>query len=177
MIHGVEIKEAYKTYKPPKWVHPAVRRILDGLPPEHLAGLRTVVLRDAGGLNHQRRHSKTWSRQKKVKVRECLGLYHARYGGEPAWIELFMDNILCQVHFNNWVHAMQDVAVGETLCHEIGHHIHSTRAPEFREKEDVAEKWQLRLMRQYLRRKYWYLHPVLWSLQIFRPLMERYVSK
>jgi hypothetical protein len=48
------------------------------------------------------------------------------------------------------------MVLGEVLFHEIGHHIHYTQAPEFREREDVAEDWKKRLSKIYFRKRYWY---------------------
>jgi hypothetical protein len=50
--------------------------------------------------------------------------------------------------------------LGEIIFHEIGHHIHATTQPEYREREDVADEWQRRLLRAYLRRHYGYLRPL-----------------
>ena len=38
--------------------------------------------------------------------------------------------------------------------HEIGHHVHRTVRPEYREKEDVADVWKVRLQRNYYRRRF-----------------------
>ena len=52
----------------------------------------------------------------------------------------------------------------EVLFHEIGHHIHKTQAPEFKEREDVAESWEKRLCKIYFRKRYWYLTPIAYVL-------------
>jgi hypothetical protein len=39
------------------------------------------------------------------------------------------------------------------LFHEIGHHIHFTVRPEYREREDVADVWKVRLERNYWRQR------------------------
>ena len=43
---------------------------------------------------------------------------------------------------------------------------------EHREPEDVADRWADRLLRAYIRRRYWYLHPLLVAvglvLKLFR---------
>jgi len=160
MAHNVEIVEAYRTYSPPAWVRATVDRILSGIPAGRLSGLRTVVLTDAVGLNHDRRREKTRSRKKKIKIRESLGLYHHKWKSEPAWIELFVDNIVPWYGKTTWLRFMRDWAIGEVLTHEIGHHIHSTNAPEFREREDVADKWTGKLLVPYLTRRYWYFFPL-----------------
>jgi len=160
MPHNVEIVEAYRTYSPPAWVRSTVDRILSGVPAGYLSGLRTVVLTDAGGLNYDRRRAKTRSRRKKLKISESRGLYHRKWNGEPAWIELFVDNIVPWYGRMTWLRFIRDFAIGEVLAHEVGHHIHSTKAPEFREREDVADKWSRKLLVPYLMRRYWYFFPL-----------------
>jgi len=66
-----------------------------------------------------------------------------------------------------------DNALGEVLFHEIGHHIHTTQAPEFKECEDVAEKWRKRLTRIYFRKRYWYLLPIAYMLYPLSWLIKR----
>ena len=51
---------------------------------------------------------------------------------------------------------------GEALYHEIGHHIHAAHRPVYKGKEDVAEYWRRKLWVRFVRRRYWYLFPVLY---------------
>ena len=44
-----------------------------------------------------------------------------------------------------------EMGLREVLFHEIGHHIHTTVRREHREREDVADVWKLRLVRNYFR--------------------------
>jgi hypothetical protein len=37
------------------------------------------------------------------------------------------------------------VLVARVRFHEIGHHFHATIRPEFEEREDVADRWQVKL--------------------------------
>jgi len=160
MAHRVEIREVYRTYAPPAWVRPTVERILDQIPDKFITGLKTVVLTEASGLSRHRRRAKTTSRRKKVRIREAWGLYHQKSKGEPAWIELFVDNI---VHWHGGmlrVQFIRDYVIGEVLLHEVGHHIHATKAPEYKEKEDVADEWKARMLRLYLLKRYWYFLPL-----------------
>jgi len=179
--HNITIREAYKDYTPPVPAAEIVDRLLSGLPPKRLIGLKTVVLTNAAGLSHDERRAKTWSRKRKVRIRECRGLYHQEWKNEPAWIELFVDSIL-QI----WPRAtlriplLRDLAFSDVLFHELGHHIHKTQAPEYKEREDVAEDWERRLDRYYYRRKYWYLAPlflVLWVIVRICRVVGRAVKK
>jgi hypothetical protein len=49
--------------------------------------------------------------------------------------------------------------IGRVLFHELGHHIHLTTRPEFKEKEDVADDWSKRLMRNAVRRRHRFMRP------------------
>lgn len=157
----IEICESYKDYSPPSWVRRSVERLIDGVPGKYVNGLHSVILTNIDGLNHSRRRQKTLSRKRKVAVRECRGLYHYKCQGKAATIELFVDKII-----HRWpilvvkAPLFQDLLLTEVLYHELGHHIHSTRAPEHREREDVAEDWQKKLGRHYFRQRYKWLKPV-----------------
>ena len=126
----IEIKSAYRDYRPPVNAEKAIRRMIDLTQPEYLAGLRTVVLCNAAGLNHERRRSKTRRRGETVAIRDCGGLYHPKWKGEPAWIEIFVDNVL-----DGWprlfvaIPPARDLLLGRVLFHELGHHIHATIVP------------------------------------------------
>jgi hypothetical protein len=163
--HGVIIQDAYKDFIPPVNARRIVSCLLSGIPGKYISGIKTVVLTNTQGLNRERRKQKTRSRKRKVRIRESCGLYHQQWHNEPAWIEIFVDN-LCQ-YWPSWIlriPLLRDLAFAETVFHEIGHHIKKTQVPEFAEREDVADKWTERLSRQYMRRRYWYLMPLLFGL-------------
>jgi len=164
---GVAVVEAYNQYQPPAGFRRGVETLLAGVPERCLAGLGQVILRDAEGLLRRERRSKTRSRGRKVPLSACRGLYHASRSGRSAHVELFVDNIV-----DSWpsgllrIPFLRDIAISETLFHELGRHMHATVAPEFREREDVADAWRKRLRRHYFRRRYWYLLPLLWPLSL-----------
>ncbi len=57
----------------------------------------------------------------------------------------------------------------DTLYHEIGHHIHTVHKPIHEEREDVAVEWSRKLWSHFLRKRYWYLMPILYPLaKLFR---------
>ena len=126
MSHNVEVVEAYRNYKPPRWVCPTTKKILNTIDPKYLGGLKTVVLRNADGLNHDRRRGKTLYRKKKVQIKTALGLYHQKWNGELAWIEIFVDNIENSLGKCIWIPLFRDIEFGGILTHEIGHHVHKT---------------------------------------------------
>ena len=176
--HGVVIREVYKDYSPPARASRAVDRLLNGIPKKRLAGLKTVVITNSAGLSHDQRKGKTKARGRKVPVARCGGFYHEKWRGEPAWIQLLLDNILEGVPKRMLrIPLLRDVPLTEALFHELGHHIHKTQAPQHKEPEDVADDWKKRLSRQYLRRRYWYLMPLFFVLRFVLKPVGRMMTK
>ena len=167
---SVPVNEAYRDWKPPAWVRPTVCRLLEGVDSRYSSGLDAVVLTNVGALNSQRKRGKTWSRRHKVSLAHCRGLYHPRHQSQGAWIEVFVDQVLKGTP--SWICAvplLRELHFADTLFHELGHHIHRTQAPEFREREDVADAWRLRLGQEMFRTR----HPHLrLALRPFRPLIS-----
>lgn len=157
-----QIVEAYKDYSPPPQVLRIVRVLLRYVPPERLVGLRTVVLTNHAALSRDKRRRKIRRRGRKVGMRIALGSYHQAWKGKPAWIDLFVDRIVAEYDFPFMFHlpVIPYIAFSGVLYHEIGHHIHKTSRPEFREQEDVADKWRDKLGSRFLWKHYWYLSPL-----------------
>jgi hypothetical protein len=161
----------FSGYTPPYDVVPIVERMVATVPPKYLIGLSKVVLTNSSGLSRKLRRSVTKARKHKVRVVEARGLYHPAWKGNQAWIEIFVDNTLRQWEKGWWLkfNYLREMLLGDVLFHEIGHHIHATVQPEFREGEDVADGWKLRLIRQYNR----FRHPwLIASLFPFQPLIN-----
>jgi hypothetical protein len=162
----VKVEERYRDWSPPVSVAHAVTQMIEGVPERFTAGMDSIILTNASGLNHSDRRSKVTAAGHKVRIAESGGLYHQAWKGKPAWIELFIDNIFAGIPQRALRFSfLRDMVLGSVLFHEIGHHVHRTCAPEFREKEDVAEDWSVRLLGPYMRRRYWYLLP-------FRPIVR-----
>jgi len=164
MTNAVGVHEAYRDWVPPVWVLPTLHHVLECVDRSYLAGLDTVVLTNTGALNSQRKRGKTWSRRHKVYFVDCRGLYHARHQGQGAWIEIFVDKVIEGAQA--WVFGIppiRDLYIGDTLFHELGHHIHSTQAPEFRNREDVADTWRRRLIQEMFRTR----HPLIYVAKRF----------
>jgi len=70
--------------------------------------------------------------------------------------------------------VFRDFPLSSVLFHEIGHQIHATARPEFREKEDVADAWKEKLQRRYFRSRYPWMSIV---ARLLRPLTRRYFKK
>lgn len=173
--YGVTIKETYKDYSPPVSARKTVSRLLSGIPNTHLFGLKAIVLTNSGSISGERKRKKTRYKKKKVLLSDCRGLYHQKWSNEPAWIELFVDNI-CN-RYPSWllkIRFFSDSLFSEVLFHELGHHIHKTQVPEHKEREDIAEKWEKTLNQKYFRRRYWYLmlflFPVWLLLKLFKKM-------
>jgi len=153
------ITASFSGYEPPFAIVPIVQRMLDSVPQKYLNGLSEVVLTNSSGLPRKLRRSVTKSRKKKVKVAQARGLYHQAWDGKPAWIEIFVDNALKGWENGFWLKIpfFREGRLSEVLFHEIGHHIHYTARPEYREREDVADVWKVKLERNWFSRR----HPVL----------------
>ncbi|MCP4109664.1 MAG: hypothetical protein GY749_29775 [Desulfobacteraceae bacterium] len=197
MAKNIKTEEVYKDYSPPFDVCNIVDRLIKGIPQEYLNGLDSVIITNASGLNRQARRKRKKQSGKMIQTIKSLGRYHGPWRGQPAYIELFVDNIfppkiklseiiedddskLEKIIFRifpliesitNFIvkcffltKLLRDFKVSKTLYHEIGHHIHRTRVPEYKEPEDVANIWGYRLMRHYFYRKYWYQFPFVWIL-------------
>ncbi len=157
----IEIQEVYRDFAAPSWVSKALCRLIDGIPEKHLYGLKTILLTNSLGLNRSQRRKKTKFKKHKVTNHACLGLYHQEWQGQPAKIELFADNILRSFpSIIQRIPFFQDLIMADVLYHEVGHHIHKTSEPEYREREDVADFWRKKLIGIYFRKRYWYLRPL-----------------
>jgi hypothetical protein len=107
-----------------------------------------------------------------VRIGNTAGLYHGKWQGKPAWIEIFVDKTMYDNGRYRWVLRVpfiRDIFLSNVLFHEIGHHIHATAQPEYREKEDVADQWKVKLQKCYMRSRY----PMLLAIvRLMRPLIN-----
>ena len=150
-----EIVEAYRDYTPPIDARRVVEDLLSSVPPEHMVGLATIVLTNSAALTGPRKRSWTRRLGRKVRHVDAAGLYHQAWKGQPAWIELFVDQVaegMPEVLLR--VRLVRSIAFGTVLFHEIGHHIHEVMRPEHREREHVADDWATRLARLHIRRRH-----------------------
>ena len=167
----ITIREGYGAYVAPKWVRPTVDRLLSSLDSSHVTGLSGIVLTDAvqstnGGQGNRSQRQVT------------LGKYYRRRNGEPAWIELTVDEILKE--FRAPFHKLQysrDLVIARVLYHELGHHLHATRRGIGRAPESSAEAWQTRLSRIHFSHRYGYLKPVLPLLRLVRRMLRAFIRR
>src|SRR3990170_3549768 len=156
----VEVVERYRDYEPPLNAAAIAGRILSYVPPQYLAGLNGIVLTNMGTLSRRRMRSQASLGSKASRV---LGLYHRATKANEAWIEIFVDNI-----FNDWpkfalkIPLIRELALAFTINHEVGHHIQIYILKGNYEEEGVAGKWERRLSRTFVQRRFWYLWPVLY---------------
>jgi hypothetical protein len=169
-----EIIESYKDYEPPAKLRRVVEVLLESTPPNHLAGLKAVVLTNKAALTRNQRRQKVWSRNRKYPLAKARGAYYAETRSRPATVWLFVDNMITSSPTWLWsIPLIPYVELSEVLYHEIGHHIHAAHRPVYEGNENVAEDWSLKLSGRFLMRHYWYLTPVLYPLALFYNLAKR----
>ncbi len=174
-----KIVTQFAEYKPPCDVNHAVSRMIASVPVEYMNGLGEIVLTSTECLSRSRRRSVTKSRNRKVRIVKTRGLYHAEWNGQLAWVEIFIDNTFADWGKKWWLRLpfVRDMMLADVLFHEIGHHIHATRRPEYREREDVADEWKEKLGSRYFRQQYRWMIPLIACLRIFRQPIERAARK
>ena len=161
----IRICENYKEYQPPSSTRRTVEKLLSSLPERYQSGLQSVVLTNAAAVNR----GKTGRiKGKKYRRKECGGFYHQRQKGEPAWIEIVVDNVIADTPAMAMrVPLIRETLFAGTLFHEIGHHLDTTIGAPAPSGEAAAEAWNKRLFAHYLLKHYWYAVPV---LKVFRAL-------
>jgi len=175
---AIPIHENYGDYKPGVNTRRIVKKLIASIEPEYLQSLGSIVLSSQCHLPRKKRRKKFLSRGSKFSTSEIQAYYHAQWRGQPAFIELYIDKILAPLPF--WIRRFPLIGfftIGKVFFHELGHHIHRTRRPEFKEKEDVADQWSRKLMKSAFRKRYRYavpiLRPLLPVLNILTLLMDR----
>lgn len=167
----VLVKEVYKDYRPPFNAYSTVNRILRSIPQNALNGLGAIILSNSANIPAKIRNAKVRQQGLSFNVGSARAQYHKQYNKQPAWIEIWMDNVLSSWPPKVFLFSFfRDLALSETLFHEIGHHIHYTEEPQRKNSEDVAEKWVQKLNQRYYRKRYWYIMPLLWSI---RPILRQ----
>lgn len=158
---SVKVREAYRDYTPTIDVAAIVRQLLDTVPGKYLRGLDCVVLTNEAALPRRDRIGRVWSRKRKFDKSHVLGRYHRQTRDHAAYIELRIDKIIRWIEEVPAAFLFRKLLFGHVLFHELGHHIHRTIRPEYREKEDVADNWSANLNVNFVRKTYWYAVPFL----------------
>ena len=160
-----QIVENYRDFVPPAWLKKIIEKALDSVPPNYLAGLKTVVLTNKSALTRDQRRQKIWQRSKTHRLAEARGAYYSATRSRSASVWLYVDNIMRPL--GPWYFRVPIVGViefAEVLFHEIGHHIHAVHKPVYDGKENVAEDWSEKLLGRFVRRRYWYVMPVAYPI-------------
>lgn len=112
------------------------------------------------------------------RFRKTRGLYHYAQKGKTAWLEIFVDRILEGWDRGFWLKLplVRDFLLAPVLFHEIGHHIHATVRPEFQEREDVADRWQVKLETIYYRKERPYIRLFSKFAKPFHPAIKRILA-
>jgi hypothetical protein len=158
----IPIHENYGAYKPRIKARKIIANLLASVEPGYLRGLGSVVLSSQNQLSRAGRRKKFLSRGSKVPSAHVLGYYSQHWKGQPAFIEIYIDRILALYPaFLLRVPTIGFMLIGKVLFHELGHHLHATSHPEFKQKEDVADAWSKRLMKAAFHKRYRSFVPVL----------------
>ena len=160
----VAILSECNDYVEPHWFRRTIERLLSSLPDGYCQGLASIVLTEAVVATARKGARKSRANRRGIP----LGRYHRAWNGQPAWVELVVDEIVKQLPkpFDR-VQITRDFVVGRVLFHEIGHHLDATVGSVGRTGERGAEAWEARLSRIHLRRRYGYLRPLSPVLAVF----------
>jgi hypothetical protein len=151
MPHDVKIREQYLDYKPPVILYRSLELLLRYVPDEHLADLRVITLTNSAALLKSWR-GKLTSEKRRVRPADCRGLYGQ---GNIVLVvdQMFRDCPELLLLFP----PLKTYLIARTLYHEIGHHVHKLDQPGYRaEKEKVADEWRDKLLRDFVRQRWWY---------------------
>jgi hypothetical protein len=154
----IEIHENYKAFKQPPWLRLTVERLLMSLEPEHIGGLKSVVLTDSASIGRGKTRRVAG---RKYDRNACRGFYHHEWNGKPAWIQLVADNFIAGYPpFVLRFQLLRDLIVADILYHEVGHHLQARVGSTGRGGEGAAEYWRKRLLKIHAQRHYKYLPSV-----------------
>jgi hypothetical protein len=158
----IPIYENYGAYKPRIEARKIIENLLSSIDPDYLRGLGSIVLSSQRDLSRVGRRKKFLSRGRKIPSLDVLAYYGPHYRGNPAFIEIYVDRILAfYPALFLQLPMMGFILIGKIFFHELGHHLHNTSHPEFKEKEDVADEWSKKLMKSAFLRRYRYAVPIL----------------
>jgi hypothetical protein len=157
----VVIIEAYKDYRPPAWVRGAVEKLLGTVPSKYVVGLESVVLTNSAGLTRRERRRRFISRGRRIRSSRVLAFYSPASRRKRPHIQIYVNKVLKYPRWFALFPLLRESWIGVTLFHELGHHVHYTQRPEHREEENVADEWSGKFLKNFIRKKYWYLLPIL----------------
>jgi len=166
-----EIIENYRDFEPPPQLRKIINDLVDCVPPNHLVGLKSIILTNQAALTRDQRRQKVWGRRRKYRLAEVRGAYYRATNSRPATVWLYVDNILKGTPaWTLRVPLVRYAEFGEVLYHEVGHHIHAAHKPIHDGPENVADAWSRKLSINFFRKHYWYLVPVRYPLLLLTRL-------
>jgi hypothetical protein len=175
---GPAVFENFRDYTPPPRTIESVKLLLRYVAPEHLVGLQSIVLTNIGAFSRNERRTKTWTRKRKVPLTCSLGWYSRATRNSPANIRLNIDQIeQADLEWLRNIPLVRYYCLARTLYHEIGHHIHTAHRPVYGERENVADDWQRKLWRHFVRTRYPYMMPALWLLRLVMVPIARHTLR
>jgi hypothetical protein len=168
MAHDIKIREQYLDYKPPVILYRSLQLLLRYVPDQHLADLRAITLTNSAALLKSRR-GKLTSENRRIRPADCRGLY-GRGNIILVVDQMFSDFPELLLLFP----PVKTYLIARTLYHEIGHHIHKLDQPGYRaEREAFADQWRDKLLRDFMRRRWWYLGLLVRGLIKLFPSLRR----
>lgn len=161
----VRIVESYTDYEPPQWVFNSIKGLLDAIPEKYLTGLDFVLLTNHNNLTRKGKRRRIKRGLKKIGSEHVAGTYHQRFRNHPAYIRIVVDKgIVVLPPPLGWFSFPRDLMAAQTLFHELGHHVHATLRPEYKDPEHVAEEWRRKFIIAAMKKK----HPV--ASRVIAPL-------
>ncbi len=157
------VEDAYKDFTPSVNVKKTVQILLEYVPREDTAHLQSIILTNTAALSRGRRRQKSSSG---ASIPFVAGLYHRTWKGNPAYIEIFVDNILSRAEkYELWFTFFRNLLFATVLYHEIGHHVQYMSKSKLVSREAYAEKYATHLKRHFVQRRYWYVKKIYWLLK------------
>jgi hypothetical protein len=148
----VKIVEQYLEYSPPVQVYGSVTLLMRYIPEKYLEGIQKIVLTNSASLRSSYK-GKYSAGDRRIRPTEARGMYWSGH------IFLVMDHILGEYpEVFLLLPIVKTYAIGKVLYHEVGHHIHKSEQPGYRDnKEVVADEWREKLLTDFMSKRYWYL--------------------
>lgn len=156
----VPIIEAYNGCRPPAYVRGAVEKLLRTVPTKYLAGLASVVLTNRSGQPRREFRRRFGHGRRTIRGSRVAAFYTPASKRQRPHIVIYVDKILNGPKWFAIFPPLRESWIGLTLFHELGHHVHHTLRPEYREEETVADEWRQKFLTNFFRKRYWYLVPL-----------------
>jgi len=165
---GLKIREQYLDYTPPVVLYRSLQLLLSYVPAKYLSDLHTITLTNSAAMLKMYR-GKVSSEKRRVRPADCRGMY-GRGNIYLMTDQMFSD---CPEFFLLFP-PVKTYLIARTLYHEIGHHIHRLEQPGYRaNQETVADEWCEKLLREFVRGRYWYLGLAVRGLMRLFPSLRR----